>query len=416
MAESESPDAPASAEASVSEDAFTDSLGVNVHLNYTDGAYVDLDRVAKDLDFLGIHHVRTHEGGETVAFEHYEKLARAGLKYTFIVPWDRITKTIDFAERLEKRVPGSVVAIEGFNEIDNWPVVYRDLQGEEAARAAQAFLYSEVRKRDALNGIPVLHFTGSENVETLSAMSDIANIHSYNNNGMQPGHFIKNGLNKMKKVTGASPIMNTEFGNITIPPDWPASKPYWANHTELGVDQDAQAKMILNGYFEGIALGVKRTYVYELLDQKVDPAGKEPQFHFGLFTFRHEPKKSAKALRNLTQFLENTRKQGRHDPVKAMLKPPIDGIGSIEIRRSDNSAILALWSRAEFWRWDQHSSEPVEPDPVNVSIVTTSAEMKVSAKVFDPMTNIEEALEINPAGEIGLTVPEYPILVLLESR
>jgi hypothetical protein len=39
---------------------FQDSLGVNLHIEYTDGKYADATQVLQDLQYIGIHNVRDY--------------------------------------------------------------------------------------------------------------------------------------------------------------------------------------------------------------------------------------------------------------------------------------------------------------------------------------------------------------------
>ncbi len=404
------------AEAEILEADFLDSLGVNVHLNYTDGAYARLDRVAEDMRYLGLAHVRTHDGGDVVDLDSYARLAQGGLRYNLIATYDRIDETVDFAARLMSRVPGSVASIEGFNEINNWPVVYRGMTGEDAARAAQVELYAKAKARAELADVPVLYFTGGQKTDDITNMADAANFHAYSNNALQPRQFLQRAMSEYGGAAARLPRMNTEFGNFTLPEGWPKRKPYWANYTQLGVDEATQAKIVLNAYFEGVQLGIARSYVYELLDQKPDPRGAEPEFHFGLFTFEHRPKASARALHQMTRFLERTRSNSALGEVEAKLETTGDMIGKVAIRRVDGSLIVALWNRTEFWRWDQYSSEPTNAAPMATSFRALSGSGQISASVFDPLDNTVRDVKVDDQGGVALTVPDYPVFIWLRVR
>lgn len=416
VVEGGSRDHPIRTEGAIPERDFLDTFGVNVHLNYTDGAYDRLEQVEADMRYLGLVHVRTYGGSEIVPLESYARLAGGGLRFNLIASSDRIGETVDFAARLNARVPGSVVGVEGFNEINNWPVTYGGAKGEDAARAAQAALYAEVKARGELKGVPVLYFTGGAVTDDVSGMADIVNVHAYSNNALQPRQFIQSALRQYRDAAAHLPRVNTEFGNFTLPARWPRQKPYWANQTQLGVDEKTQAKIVLNFFFEGIGLGLVRSYAYELLDQKRDPAGSEPEFHYGLFTFDHQPKASAKALHRLTGFLDRTRSNGSAETVEAELQNPNDSIGEVAIRREDGSLVVALWNRSEFWRWDQHSSGPADPPSVRAILVTGSMRGRTVASVFDPLTDRGRSLKVEDDGAIRLNVPDYPVLVYIRAR
>ena len=404
----------------IDEAHFLDSLGVNIHANYNDGAYARLDRVAQDLEYLGIYHVRTHEGRGVVPFESYAQLAAWGLRFDFIALPNRIDETLDFAARLMKEKPGSVASIEGFNEINNERFSYNGLKGLDAALAAQRELYAKVKANSELADLPVIYFTGGEmfsggeKVSDLSGLADMANVHAYNHNALQPRNSIVRALDFYSGSAAQLPYVNTEFGNFTLPKGWPEGKPFWAHFTALGVDEATQAKIVLNSFFEGAQLGVRRSYVYELLDEKPDPEQKLSEFHYGLFTFDHEPKASAKALRNLTRFLRGTASKKPGSAIQANAVNIPDGIGRITIRRADGGLIIALWNRAEFWTWDQHSSKPVKNAKVPVVVEASAGKGELEAIVFDPMANTQVPVTGNPE-HFKVSVPDYPVLVWLKA-
>ncbi|GGC07649.1 hypothetical protein GCM10011494_27840 [Novosphingobium endophyticum] len=416
LAEGESREPATDIEAAIPEADFLDTFGVNAHLNYTDGAYARLDRVEAHMRYLGLVHLRTHAGGEAVPLQSYARLAGAGLRFDLIATSDRIDETVDFAARLVSQVPGSVAAIEGFNEINNWPVTYGGLEGEDAARAAQRALYAKVQARPELEQIPVFYFTGGAATDDLSGMADVANVHAYSDNALQPRTFIQSALRMYGGAAARLPRANTEFGNFTLPEGWPERKPYWASATQLGVDETTQAKIVLNAFFEGAALGISRSYVYELLDQKSDPDRSQPEFHFGLFTFDHRPKVAAEALHNLTKYLERTRSAASTGTVGAMLENADDGIGRIVIRRENGSLLVALWNRSEFWRWDQYTSESLATASKPVTVRARTTRRRVTVTVFDPLENTVRPLKISGGRRVKLDVPDYPLLVHFRTR
>ena len=102
---------------------FVSRLGVNVHVEYTDGDYHNIGQVISDLKYLGIANVRDanlnpHNQGQRAYFN----LADAGIHMDLIMLGGRNpADSIHAAESLQTEFPGSVVAIEGPNEIDHAP-------------------------------------------------------------------------------------------------------------------------------------------------------------------------------------------------------------------------------------------------------------------------------------------------------
>jgi len=397
----------------VTEDAFLDSLGTNVHVKYNDGAYANLSKVVEHLRYLGFTHVRTSAGGGVVPIGAYVRMAESGVRFNLLARNLPTDVTVNFATELMQKAPGSVVAIEGFNEINNWPVTFNGETSERAAKAAQAELYGKVKASPVLGRLPVIYFTGGTAVSDVSGMADITAVHAYNNNATPPGSWIGRSLRQFSGSAAALPRMNTEFGNFTLAPGWPEGKAQWGGATALGVDEETQAKIVLGGFFEGVAWGLQRSYVYELLDQKADPQMNKTEFRFGLFTFGHQPKASAKALRNLTSFLRQTASSGSSGTITGKVEESSDSIGWIGIRRGDGSLILAVWNREPLWTWNQTSSRRVDSARLPAVIRATSNSPTLQASVFDPLTGTQRPLEATADGQFELSVQGSPLLVWL---
>jgi hypothetical protein len=168
-------------------DAFIETLAVITHVNYTDGAYVNVRKVADDLAWLGIHYVRDYSTGTAPPFSSYVYLAQRGVKFNFLMG-SHIAESVGQPAKLNAAVPGSVAAIEGSNEINNWPVSYHGLTGAAAGLAQQRELYAQVHGTRELSGVPVYDLTGYDTrlVETRADAADYANQHVYPQNGEQP--------------------------------------------------------------------------------------------------------------------------------------------------------------------------------------------------------------------------------------
>jgi hypothetical protein len=119
----------------VSTSAFLDTIGVNTHLEYTDGAYDDspsaVQQVLADLQYLGIDQVRdgVPELNGSTSTEDYEAalqtLTAAGIKFDFVSdPSQSLTTTISALNAVEAMHPGDIIAVEGPNEINNYPITY----------------------------------------------------------------------------------------------------------------------------------------------------------------------------------------------------------------------------------------------------------------------------------------------------
>lgn len=94
----------------------------------------------------------------------------------------------------------------------------------------------------------------------------------------------------MGPVSGAKPVWATEAGFHTA---------LRARTGQPPLSERVGAVYLERTFLEHFAMGVGRTYAYELVDEKPDPAGREPEWHFGLLRNDFSPKPAFTALRNL---------------------------------------------------------------------------------------------------------------------
>ncbi|WP_321920385.1 calcium-binding protein [Paraburkholderia tropica] len=386
---------------------FIDSLAVNTHVNYTDGAYVNVHNIADDLNWLGIRHVRDIVPNGSPPFDNYVYLARRGVKFNFLVRTN-IDESIAQAVALNTAVPGSVAAIEGFNEIDNFPVTYNGLKGAAAGLASQRDIYSRVQTTPALAGVRVYDVTGYDpkGVDTRTSSADYSNTHVYPQNGEQPSynangdHWLPAALGSVKKFE--LPVVVTEFGYFSMPQ---------SGWYMLGVDEPTQAKGVLNGYMDAAAAGVKRLFVYELLDQKPDPQNKNAEMHYGMFRNDNSPKVVAHTIRNLTTILNTntphrTRAAARDTLAYTLSGMPVSAY-SLLLKKKDGRFVLALWNETPIW--DRAKGTPLVSPPVPVQVGLGANARRVD--VYDPMVSAEPLAAHRNEGQISVDVPDHPILL-----
>jgi hypothetical protein len=150
----------------LSASSFLSSIGINVHMDYTDGAYASEPNVAADLAYLGIASVRDGLPTDTASIPvqnqitALNELAADGIKFDLVVTNTNVQTQIDAANALEASSPGSIIALEGPNEINNWPVTYDGLTGQAAANAFQKAFYTAVKSDPTLNYVSVYDYTG----------------------------------------------------------------------------------------------------------------------------------------------------------------------------------------------------------------------------------------------------------------
>jgi len=368
---------------------FLDSIGVNAHIEYTDSRYANLAQVSAALKYIGVDHVRDSapwHGNQGQA--GYGLLAETGIK--FEVFFNRtLPIQIDELSTLVTRHQGAVDLVEGPNEVNNFHVSYLGQTGTAGAQAYQAALYDAVKGRPELASIPALLFT---DYPDHPGKADLGNLHSYPRRGAQPAATLAHDLGDELKVAPGLPVYCTEAGYTTL-----VEEP----HGE-GAPEPIVADLIANLLFDAFASGIKRTYIYELLDEFEDPQHKDMQKHFGLFHTDYSPKPSALFLHNLHSVL------GRDTGAEAApqdLAISVDGAKSILLQRSDGRYALILWREPKLWNPDLKSAAPASPEQVTVHF-----DKPRTASVYHPM--IGTAASSTPkASSLALELAEDPVVL-----
>lgn len=384
-------------------EAVRQSVGVNTHVYYTDGAYRRTADVIRALDYLGVSHIRDSvprvAPGRALPLAEYMWLNKAGVRFNLIISGGAYdpANAITALEKLETARPGAIEAIEGFNEVNNWPVTYNGHASLDAALAAQTTTVRLLRAHPTLNHIPILDLTGNDIPDRLGDRGDYHNTHVYAQNGNQPGKW----MGKKGQWADGKPWAITEFGYASNPQ---------SGWLVIGVDEAGQAKGVLNGILDAAQYGVSRIYLYELLDEKPDPEGKSNELHFGLFRFDSQPKPVAEALRNLLRII------GDADPAALSfttrpLDLKIDGapdtLRILTVQKASGETEILLWNEVSFW--DREHGKPIQNALVPVRL-TLPAGARAKA-LYDPMKQAEAIRQFASEGGLTVDVPDYPVIV-----
>jgi hypothetical protein len=384
--------------------AVRQSVGINTHIHYKDGAYRRVDDVIQALDYLDIRHIRDSaprlRPDRPLPLAEYIWLNKANVRFNLMIRggvYDP-ANTIGGLEKLEAARPGAIELIEGFNEINNEPVTYNGKTSLEAALAAQAETVRLLRAHPTLSHIPILDLTGIDIPDTLGERGDYHNMHVYAQNGHQPGKW----MDQKGPWTDGKPWAITEFGYATNPQ---------SGWRVIGVDEAGQAKGVLNGILDAAQYGASRIYLYELLDEKPDPKSKSNEMHFGLFTTDIKPKPAAKALRNLLRIINDP------DPAALTFTPQplhnmyIEGapktLRMLTIEKASGETQILLWNEAAFW--DREHGKPIENAAVPVKLTLPPGAR--AGALYDPMRQAEAVRQFGGETELTIDVPDYPVII-----
>ena len=319
---------------------FVDSIGVNVHMGYTDTAYADVAAVRAALRELGVRHVR--DGIAVRRPDEYRALnalGRDGIRADLILgdPKGRfgtgtVTQQVD---TLSARLGDVAESAEGPNEYDSsgdpdWPRSLVDYQRR---------LHDLVRADPVAAGLPVVapSLVDASNwarVRDASAAFDVANVHWYPSGKPPTAEALQAQMAFAKRVGGDRPLWVTETGYHDA-----AAAPAGG---QSAVSEPAEAAYVPRLVLSDLRAGAARSYLYELADQRPDPAESDPEAHFGLVRNDFSRKPAFDALRNTIALLA--------DPGPGFATRSLDysvacadRVDDLLLQKRDGSFYLALW-------------------------------------------------------------------------
>lgn len=266
-------------------EALAASVGVNIHLNFQDTVYAQVDRVVGVVADLGLRHVRGRVSPMPSTRRGFTALGNHGVNVEGVC--GALGDPQSMAEVMHEVVtsypdPASVfAAFEGINEPNNngRPWIRETRQKTRDLR--------QQRDRLGLDRIPVvapaLARVSSGGVEgddteqqaanlgSLAQYVDLGNIHVYPK-GQTPGEEIDTFMGYERRVAGHLPTVCSEGGYFTAMDYHGGAFP---------TPEDVCAVYMPRLFMEHWIRGNPRFYVYELLDD-YDPTNADRESSFGL--------------------------------------------------------------------------------------------------------------------------------------
>ena len=370
---------------------LTDSVGVAMHLSFLDSAYADQPQVFARLRQLGVRHIR--EGALVSNPEQAQGLRRAaaqGLRGTLVA---ELTDPPEESVAAGLRAMGEAVeAFEAPNELD----AVRPPDWERRLDSYLPHLRAAVarqRPRVPLVGPSFADVAYHEGIDPDAY--DILSLHPYPG-GLPPESTLSRLHARARDLAPGKPVAFTETGYHNA---------LAATVGQPPTSEEAAGIYLPRAILTAFDLGVRRTFVYELVDHKPDSRLVDPERHFGLLRNDLSPKPAFDALRNLLGAV-------RRSPGAAGGAAPAASVESdvrverVDLRRSDGSRLVALWRRAAVW--DRDARRAIVPRPAGVIVTWPTAARDLS--VLRPSRGAEpvewhastESLELRFEGDVVL--------------
>lgn len=406
-----------------SADSFVDTIGVNVHLHYTNTVYKEFNSLIKPrLLELGVRHLRdgaaTYSGinRDSFFYERVRELANEGFQFNFITSslkteWGEPTD-YSLLDEVYEWSDGAIASFEAVNE--------PDIQGVDSwladTRLGQKELYSTVNSDPDLKDIPVIgssviHSKNKSAVGNLSKWKDYGNLRNYfdgrhpetngwgsNGYGSLDWHF-----REAEKLSGSDPVISTETG-------W--SNVVDTNGNHLGVPEDIEAKYVPRLFLNHFNAGVDRTYLYELIDLQDRPGHRDS--NFGLLNNDGSREPSFKALRNLIDLLEDPGSSFTPESLKFSLEGNTSDVEHTLLQKSDGSFYLALWLGKS--SWDPNAKRRIDVPGQSVTLALPDAFENATLHQFKTDGSVKESASKIADGQMNLTVRDTVTIIELPSQ
>jgi len=390
--------------------AFIERLGVNVHLSYTSTPYGDLSQVKRQLGYLGLPNIRDNVSNGPQEFMALSTLAGLGYKIDMLANTS-LSNFLTQARNLEAAHPGSVLAIEGLNEVNGWPPSYAGLTGVAAAIRHQKDLHASVKSDRLLNHVPVYNFTLADArpaayraLGDLSAYADHGNFHDYYGGG-QPAYGWSAGdstfwwsswQNTAQMPAPAKAVVVTETGATTAI----KAKGY------VGVDEATQAKQILNSLMDGAKYGNRAVFIYELVES-VNNGPADRESHFGVFRWDGAPKPAATAIHNFIHILSDG---GALTGTPGTLDYTIQGVpqwgGQMLYQEGDATMDIVVWAEPDIWNEGSRTPITAPNTPITIDLATAA-----NVSIYDPMQSSTPVQSLGTTSHITFNVTDHPLIV-----
>ena len=367
-----------SVETARSANDFVNSIGVNVHLNYFDTAYGNFPLLQRELQLIGIRHVRDGVHLQNADYNHefygrWIQLGKIGIRFNAVLdPRSKLGPvTPSLLDQVNRLAGQTIESFEGPNELDisnlpDWPSI---------DRSYQKTLFDSVRSMPGAESIKVigpsmaLASNGSQ-VGDLGDRIHEGNLHPYPA-GQMPSIVFPLQVEYARGLSGGDQIVFTESGYHNALND---------HSDQPAVSESAAAKYIPRLFLENYARGIPRTYLYEFLDESSDPDLTHFQQHWGLVRADGSEKPAFVSLKNLIAELSDGSNPASLRQLAWSLSAKNEQTHHLLLQKSNGEFDLILWQ--EVTSYDRSRQTDIDNAPL-ASMLTLDEEAS-SITLYEP--------------------------------
>jgi hypothetical protein len=348
----------AHAENAVSADSFVDSIGVTIHMSYTNTPYYSQwPQVFDALKTLGIRHYRDGfypwDPAKVPYYQRHQQLGAAGIHGDIIIPWNKVPYTAEQIVQFCKLATDCEV-LEDPNEINasRMPDWVNRLKStlpaiDQAAQELHIPTY----------GPSFTRANAYTETGDIGSTMTFNNLHIYfggrhpGSNGWGPKNYGSiNYWKQLAEIDGpGKPSVVTETGYMTSD-----TKPY-------DVPEDLQTAYTLRTLMEMWNAGIAKTYIYEFVDEVSSP-------DYGILHADLTPKPAYTALKNLISVLSDKGPRFTPGSLDYTLEGASADIHHLLMQKRNGTFYLALWIEQPGYDTANAKRTPVAERPATLSV------------------------------------------------
>jgi hypothetical protein len=400
---------------------FLNSIGTVTHM----GQGIDnASSVGPILVYAGIRNIRDDGSTNPTTIQGWINVHKvSGARVSLLPISGNIANSLSEYEQLA--TAGSLLAVEGPNEPNNFPVTYNGIKSSSTTSLPiaqfQRDLYAAVKADPKLAGIPVFASSEAGGSEPNNVGLQYLTIPSGAGTLMPDGTIYADYANVHNYVCGnlSSPIDNNAWGaeDPTINGRWdgmyveyghtwwgPGYNGYSTSQlatlpkvtTETGwvtgagaLTEDQQGKLFLNLYLDAYKRGWSYTFIYMLRDDTT-------QGYWGLFRTDYTPKLSGKYLHNLTTIVADNTSSFTPGKVNYIIPNEPATVHDMLMQKSNGTYELAVWGE--------------QVTGLNNITVNLGA-IYQSVNVYDPTVGTAPIQTLTGVSSVPLTVGDHAFII-----
>lgn len=389
---------------------FTNSIGVNTHINYFDCTYGNFALLERELKSIGILHLRDgihlqNSDYNEAVYGRWIQLGKLGIRFDAVL--DPRSNLPPVTSALLANVNGlagnTIESFEGPNELD----VSKVKDWSSTDRAYQQAIFDSTKSISAGNAIrvvgPSLAFArNASDLNNIGDRADEINLHPYPA-GKIPSAIFPEQIDLAKIMSSDRQIIFTETGYHNALHD---------HRDQPAVSEEAAAKYIPRLFLENFTRGISRSYLYELMDEKPDPGLADNQLHWGLVRADGSEKPAFSALKNLIAELRDTEKPAHLQQLKWNLNVDDARVHHLLLQKSNGVFELVLWQ--EVTSFDLKRQIDLSNPRLDAEVQLGRAARRVT--IFEPSEQSDPVKAYDNVSKIPLEIPDSPLVVEITSQ